>query len=256
MVRNSALPFRSQSQDRISALFFKLSTIKNKLNLLRGRIISPRSYNLLCPISRALDHVGDRWTLLILRDLHAGPARFKDLQTGLKGIASNLLSDRLQALEASGLIQKSLSDFGVSLYLLTPQGEKTDQLLFDLARFGGQMPHPSKIHKPGNLRTIAVSLGTACKKAVGPDHNFAATLLIDMEAYRLTARDCDAQIRAGVAENPDVVMTTSYEPMMALADGEIEQNEFIANHVALEVITPGKEKEFFDLLSRAIRKFD
>ncbi len=167
-----------------------------------------------------------------------------------------MLSDRLQALEASGLVQKNQSDYGVSLYSLTPKGNKTDQLLFELARFGGQMPHPVKIQKPGNLRTIAVSLGTACKKAVGPDHDFAATLLIDREMYRLTARDCDAQIRAGAAENPDVVMTTSYEPMMALADGEMTQDEFVSNHVALEVITPGKENEFFDLLIHAIRKFD
>jgi DNA-binding HxlR family transcriptional regulator len=215
-----------------------------------------RSYNLLCPISRALDHVGDRWTLLILRDLHAGPARFKDLQTGLKGIASNLLSNRLQALEASRLIQKYQSDYDVSLYSLTPLGERTDELLFELARFGGQMPHPIKIQKPGNLRTIAVSLGTACKKAVGPDHDFTATLLIDGEAYQLTARDCDAHIRTGAVESPDVVMTTSYEPMMARADGDMEQDEFVSNHVALEVITPGKEIEFFDLLTHAIQEFD
>ena len=62
------------------------------------------------------------------------------------------------------------------------------------------------------------------------------------------ARDCDVQIRAGAAENPDVVMTTSYEPMMALADGDIARDEFVSNHVALEVITPGKENEFFDFL--------
>ena len=217
---------------------------------------TPRSYNLLCPITRALDHVGDRWTLLILRDLHAGPARFKDLQTGLKGIASNLLSDRLQTLEASGLIQKIQSDYDVSLYSLTPEGAKTDQLLFELARFGRQMPHPIKIQKPGNLRTIAVSLGTACKRAVGPDHNFVATLMIDRETYRLTARDGDVQIRAGAPENPDVVMTSSYEPMMALADSQITPDEFVSNHVVLRVITPGKEIEFFDLLTRAIREFD
>ena len=215
-----------------------------------------RSYNLLCPISRALDHVGDRWALLILRDLHAGPARFIDLQTGLTGIASNLLADRLQALEESGLIQKYQSEFGVSLYALTQQGKKTDQLLFELARLGGQMPHPSKIRMPGNLRTIAVSLGTACKRSVGPDHNFTATLMIDKEAFRMVVRDCDAKIRAGAAKNPDVIMTTSYEPIMALADGDMAQSEFIANHVTLDVITAGKEKEFFDLLSRAIRQFD
>ena len=141
----------------------------------------------------------------------------------------------MQALEASGLVQKSLSDFGVSLYSLTRQGEKTDQLLFELARVGRQMPRPSEIQKPGNLRTIAVSLGTACKRAVGPDHNFTATLLIDGEAFRLTARDSDAQIRAGAVENPDVVMTTSFEPIMALADGDMKRDEFVSNHVALHI---------------------
>ncbi|MFQ5622956.1 MAG: winged helix-turn-helix transcriptional regulator, partial [Paracoccaceae bacterium] len=199
-----------------------------------------RSYNLLCPVSRALDHVGDRWTLLILRDLHAGPARFKDLQTGLAGIASNLLSDRLHALEASGLVQRSQSEFGVFLYSLTDKGENTDQLLFELARFGGRMPRPLEIRKPGNLRTIAVSLGTACRRAVGPEHDFTATLLIDGEAFRLLAGGCDARIRAGAADKPDVVMTTSYEPMMALADGNMSRDEFMSNHVALEVMTPGK----------------
>lgn len=215
-----------------------------------------RSYNLLCPISRALDHVGDRWTLLILRDLHAGPARFKDLQTGLTGIASNLLSARLHALEVSGLIQKNEGKFGVSLYSLSELGERTGQLIFELARFGGRMPRPQKINKPGNLRTVAVSLGTACKKVVSPDHDFTATLLIDGEEFRMTAKNGDAKIRAGAAENPDVVMTTSYEPMMALADGEIEQSDFVSNHVNLEVHTPGKQAEFFDLLTRAIREFE
>ena len=215
-----------------------------------------RSYNLLCPISRALDHVGDRWTLLILRDLHAGPARFKDLQTGLTGIASNLLTDRLHALEISGLIQKSEADYGVTLYSLTELGAETGSLIFELARLGGRMPRPRVVKKPGNLRTVAVSLGTASKRAVGPDHDFDATLMIDGEAFRMTAKDGDAQVRAGAAENPDVVMTTSYEPMMAMADGEIEQNQFFSDHVTLEVRTPGKETEFFDLLSRSMREFD
>ena len=215
-----------------------------------------RSYNLLCPISRALDHVGDRWTLLILRDLHAGPARFKDLQTGLTGVASNLLADRLHALENSNLIQKGDTEFGVSVYSLTELGDRTGQLIFELARFGGRMPHPQKVKKPGNLRTVAVSLGTACKRAVGPEHNFEATLLIDGEAFRMTARNGNAHIRAGATDNPDVTMTTSYEPMMALADGQIEQRQFLSDHVKLEIATPGKETEFFDLLSRAIREFD
>ena len=217
---------------------------------------SVRSYNLLCPISRALDHVGDRWNLLILRDLHAGPARFKDLQTGLTGIATNLLSERLQALEASGLIQKTESEYGVSLYALTELGDRTGHVLFELARLGGKLPRSGSIKKPGNLRTIAVSLGTACKRAVGPDHDFQANLKIDGEPFLMKARGGDAEIRSGAAEHPDVVMITSYEPMMALADGEMKQSDFLSNHVDLQVLTPGKEADFFDLLSRAIQEFD
>ena len=63
-----------------------------------------RHYRLLCPIARALDVLGDRWTLLILRDLHAGPARFQELHEGL-GIATNLLSSRLAKLSESGMIE-------------------------------------------------------------------------------------------------------------------------------------------------------
>ena len=58
-----------------------------------------RHYQLLCPIARALDVIGDRWSLLILRDLHAGPARFQELHDGL-GTASNLLTTRLGELTA------------------------------------------------------------------------------------------------------------------------------------------------------------
>ncbi len=219
-------------------------------------MVRARSYNLLCPISRALDHVGDRWSLLILRDLHAGPARFKDLQSGLTGIATNLLTDRLQALEASDLIQKTESDHGVSLYELTDQGARTGEVLFELAKLGSRLPRPETIKKPGNLRTIAVSLGTACKRAVRPEHAFEATLIVDGEAFRLTAGNGNSVIRAGGSGNPDLVLTTSYEPMMALADGHLDQSAFIKDHADLDVRTPGKEGQFFDLLSRAIKEFE
>ena len=77
-----------------------------------------RRYRLLCPIARALDRVGDRWTLLILRDLHAGPARFVDVQASLPGLAPNLLTKRLRQLEADGLICRRETELSVSVYQL------------------------------------------------------------------------------------------------------------------------------------------
>ena len=112
-----------------------------------------RRYRLLCPIARALDVLGDRWTLLILRDLHAGPARFQELQEGLS-IATNLLSTRLTELTESGMIERS-KEAG---YQLTEAGRSTDRILWELARFGASLGRDDHPREPGNLRTIALPL--------------------------------------------------------------------------------------------------
>ncbi len=102
--------------------------------------MSRRTYKLLCPIAMALDRVGDRWTLLILRDLHAGPARFSDLQSSLPGLAPNLLTSRLRGLEEDGLVRRRDSEFNVGVYELTDVGTQTDSLLYELGVFGSQFP--------------------------------------------------------------------------------------------------------------------
>ena len=122
----------------------------------------PRSYRLLCPIARALDHLGDRWTLLILRDLHAGPARFSDLQSGLPGIASNLLTSRLRQLEADDLVRRREAEFGVSLYELTEKGLGTADLLYELAAFGSRGPGREEVLRPLGATDDSLPLGGPC----------------------------------------------------------------------------------------------
>lgn len=98
---------------------------KNKPLLLNNRrIVVARTYNQDCILAHALDLLGERWTLLILRDLFLGPKRFGDLQAGLPGIGANLLSKRLKELDQAGLIASpaagALAGEG---YRLSPQGE-------------------------------------------------------------------------------------------------------------------------------------
>ena len=155
-----------------------------------------RSYRLLCPIARALDRVGDRWSLLILRDLHAGPARFGDLLTGLTGIASNLLATRLQQLQDDGLIVKRTAEHGVVVYALTEDGEGTAPLLFELAALGAQYPAPGDLRRPGNLRTIVVTLKEALRRAV-KDDNVHAELIVDGEHFAIDVEDGDVSVRYG-----------------------------------------------------------
>lgn len=97
-----------------------------------------RTYGQLCPLARALDHVGDRWTLLIVRDLAGGPRRYSDLLTGLAGIGTTLLADRLRRLEEDGLLEKrELPPPAAStVYDLTPSGRELVHALVPLASWG------------------------------------------------------------------------------------------------------------------------
>ncbi len=211
-----------------------------------------RQYRLLCPIARALDRLGDRWTLLILRDLQAGPARFSDLQSGLPGIASNLLTTRLRQLEADGLVRHRDAEFGVSVYELTETGLGTADLLYELAAFGSRFPPGEDVQRPGNLRTVAVTLKVACRRVIGPETRVKAELVIDAERFEFVAADGEVDIQYRPATDPDVVVETGYEPMVAVMDGELSLEQFEKNHVRARAADPKKLQEFMALLAAAM----
>ncbi|MEV4760635.1 helix-turn-helix domain-containing protein [Micromonospora sp. NPDC049559] len=101
-----------------------------------------RSYRQYCPIARALDLVGERWTLLVVRELLLqGPCRFTDLRNGLPGIASNLLSGRLKELEEAGLISREEAPppIATTLYALSPTGRALEPVLRALGMWGLQL---------------------------------------------------------------------------------------------------------------------
>lgn len=98
-----------------------------------------KTYQQYCSVARALDVVGDRWVLLIVRELLAlGPSRYSDLKRGLPGIASNLLAERLKAMEAEGLVERyeAPPPVGTALYRLTADGRELEGVLHALARWG------------------------------------------------------------------------------------------------------------------------
>src|SRR5579859_5066524 len=99
-----------------------------------------RSYGQYCGVARALDVVGDRWTLLIVRELISfGPSRYTDLRNGLPGIATNLLVDRLRELEDQGIVEREEAPPPVAtvLFRLTPRGRALEPVLKGLAAWAG-----------------------------------------------------------------------------------------------------------------------
>lgn len=99
---------------------------------------APKSYGQFCALARALDHVGDRWTLLIVRELLLGPKRFGELLERLPGIATNLLAHRLARLEADGIAARSDHPQRSALvtYRLTPLGKALEPAVFEMIRWG------------------------------------------------------------------------------------------------------------------------
>jgi len=206
-----------------------------------------RHYNLLCPISRSLDAVGDRWALLILRDLHAGPARYQELHEGL-GIATNLLSTRLNELTEIGLIHKPV---GHSAYELTDLGRRTDRILWELARFGGSLYRDPDPREPGNLRTLALPLRIILESV--PDRpDLIARLHVDDDVFTVVSTPATVDVRYGDESLPaDVVLQTGYEAFLDVAEGLMPAEDFVAHHV--EVIEGAQNAAtFFALMGAAI----
>jgi DNA-binding HxlR family transcriptional regulator len=102
--------------------------------------VAQKDYGQRCPVARTLEIVGDRWTLLIVRDLLAGTRRFQDLQAGLPGLAPNILSDRLKLMEAHRLVARRLySDHPPRAeYALSAKGQELAVVIGALASWGSR----------------------------------------------------------------------------------------------------------------------
>ena len=205
-----------------------------------------RSYRMICPISRALDRVGDRWTLLILRDLHAGPMRFGELQGGLPGAASNLLVTRLQKLQSDGLVERD-----GPLYQLTDLGLTTDGVLWELAQLGGRMPPDPDVRRPSHLRLAAVTLQSALRAVAAGGPVWVGEMVMDGESFTIRLDGASTTVRYAAPHEPTIVVHTSYEPFMAAVGGEIPLAEFRSKHVRIEG-DPQLAKAFQGLMEKVM----
>lgn len=115
-----------------------------------------KSYGQLCGIAKALDLIGDRWSLLILRDLLIGPMHYGELLENLDGITTNLLASRLKDLSDNKLIYKSVSG-RTAIYELTDLGKTTEPMLFAIGNWGAQFLNFNDRTQRRNFRWVMVS---------------------------------------------------------------------------------------------------
>jgi DNA-binding HxlR family transcriptional regulator len=175
-----------------------------------------RSYGQFCALARALDVVGDRWTLLVIRELAARPCRFRDLTEGLPGIAPNLLAERLRLLIAEGVISR---DEATASYQLTDRGKELGGALKALVRWGiplmlrGQDGDESRVH------WLALAIG-AIFEGSALDPPVRIQVLAGADEIEIVANRHATEVRLGHVLSPDATLQGPHELILGALAGE------------------------------------
>jgi DNA-binding HxlR family transcriptional regulator len=165
-----------------------------------------RTYNDSCAIARALDAVGERWALLVVRELLLGPKRFKDLRTGLPHIGPDILAQRLRELEREGILRKTAlaPPASTQVYELTERGFELRPIVFALARWGSTAPMPPKASQLG-IDSLALALQMTFQPGV---EDLTCQLNLTPESFACEVTGGAFTLERGVLDDPDLVLET------------------------------------------------
>jgi DNA-binding HxlR family transcriptional regulator len=188
-----------------------------------------RDYGQYCGLARALDVVGDRWNLLIVRELLIGPARYGELRDGLSGIATNLLTDRLRDLETAGVIERRLSDDANAItYVLTPWGAQLREPINALIRWSTPLmirgPEGDEFRADGLL----VALPALFAGRIPTDQSVAVGITVDGVTVQLRAADSGIAVDRPDGRKLDGVLTADAQLVLGLAAGVLSLDDIAA----------------------------
>ena len=180
-------------------------------------------YQQYCALARTLDVAGDRWTLLIARELAPGPRRFTDLIDGLPGISRKLLTERLRALEQEGIIaRRELPPPAArQVYELTDDGRDLAEAMGPLIAWGVRRLGERKPTESFRARWTAVGMAALADRKAAKGVSETYQFLVGDSAFHFTVDDGSIELHDGRAQNPAVVLTTDEETWADIASGEL-----------------------------------
>ncbi len=193
----------------------------------RGRQSRAHRYEQYCSIARALDVIGDRWSLLLIRELLFTPKRYVDLLDGLTGVSTNLLAARLRRMEQRGVVRKRQlpPPAGSVVYELTERGRLLEPVLYALSRFGvhylGLPPKGLTLDADAWLYGMRVAFNPPAAAGVDEVYEFH----IDGVPAQVQVRDGKFEIRPGTDKDPAVVVNSTAGVLVALAAGRLSADQ-------------------------------
>lgn len=185
-----------------------------------------RDYGQYCGLARALDVVGDRWNLLIVRELLIRPARYGELRDGLSGIATNLLTDRLRNLETAGVVERRLSDDANAItYALTPWGAELREPINALIRWSTPLmirgPEGDEFRAEGLL----VALPALFAGRTPADQSVAVGVIVDGVMVQLRATESGITVDRPDGRKLDAVLNADAPFVLGLAAGALSLDD-------------------------------
>lgn len=192
-------------------------------------MVMSRDYGQYCGLARALDVVGDRWNLLIVRQLLMGPARYGELREGLSGIATNLLTDRLRDLETAGVIERRLSDdAGSVVYALTEWGAQLREPINALVRWSTPLMIRGPEGDQFRPEWLQVALPALFEGRTVTDQSVTVRLAVDGGMVQLRATEAGVEVGEPDGREVDAVLTADAPLVLGLAAGVLTLNDVAA----------------------------
>jgi DNA-binding HxlR family transcriptional regulator len=192
-----------------------------------------RSYREYCAIARSLDLLGQRWTLLIVRDLFLGPQRYTDLHEGLPGIATDILTARLRTLEAEGLVRRRElpRPAPATVYELTESGRRLGPLIRALGEVGLTLLGRPAPGEPINAGPVVMSLNLTFRAEEHPELSETYGLEVDGRAFTVAVDRGSVRTERGAPASAVATFRTGARTLVALLRGETTPAAALADGV-------------------------
>ena len=210
-------------------------------------------YQQYCALARALDVAGDRWTLLIVRELVPGARRFTDLLVGLPGISRNLLTERLRGLERDGIVaRRELPPPAARLvYELTADGRALAVAMVPLIRWGAGRLGERKSGESFRPRWSAVGMAGLADREAANGIKETYQYLVGDSVFYFTVDDGSIEVHDGPAQDPAVDVTTHEKTYADIASGKITASSAAAAGALKVAGDPQAAKRLRKIFSRS-----
>jgi DNA-binding HxlR family transcriptional regulator len=190
-----------------------------------------KRYAQYCAVARALDLVGERWTLLVVRSLLMGPQRYTDLRDALPGIATDLLTARLRTLEEAGYVRRRQlpRPAAVGVYELTEAGWQLGPVVLALARLGVARLGAPAAEDDVNADALVLLLRASFRGEQGAEPGPSYQLELDGEPYAVAVHPGWVETRRGAAPDPAFTLRTSARTLAEILSGELPAKAAMAD---------------------------